>query len=42
MDGSRWSLMDFDELVEALIENYELLDNETRQFLPLSRLYWPI
>jgi len=36
------SLMDIDELVEALIENYELLDNETRQLLPLRRLYWPI
>lgn len=36
------SLMDIDELVEAIIENYELLDNETRQLLPLRRLYWPI
>ena len=36
------SLMDIDELVAALIENYEALDNETRQLLPLRRLYWPI
>ncbi|MGV8950760.1 MAG: restriction endonuclease, partial [Cypionkella sp.] len=36
------SLMDIDELVAALIENYEQLDNETRQLLPLRRLYWPI
>jgi restriction system protein len=36
------SLMDIDELVEAVIENYESLDNETRQLLPLRRLYWPL
>ena len=36
------SLMDIDELVEAVIENYEALDNETRQLLPLRRLYWPL
>lgn len=36
------SLMDIDELVEALVENYEALDNETRQLLPLRRLYWPL
>lgn len=36
------SLMDIDELVEAIIENYETLDNETKQLLPLRRLYWPI
>lgn len=36
------SLMDLEELVEAVIENYEALDNETRQILPLRRLYWPL
>ena len=36
------SLMDIDELVAALIDNYEQLDNETKQLLPLRRLYWPI
>lgn len=36
------SLMDIDELVEAIIENYEALDSETRQLLPLRRLYWPL
>ena len=36
------SLMDIDELVEAIIDNYEDLDNETKQLLPLRRLYWPI
>jgi restriction system protein len=35
------SLMNIDELVEAVIENYETLDNETKQLLPLRRLYWP-
>jgi restriction system protein len=34
--------MDIDELVEAIVENYEAFDNETRQLLPLRRLYWPI
>ena len=36
------SLMDIDELVAALIENYDALDNETKRLLPLRRLYWPI
>lgn len=35
------ALMDIDELVEAIVENYEAVDNETRQLLPLRRLYWP-
>lgn len=36
------SLMDIDELVDAIVENYEDLDNETKQLLPLRRLYWPL
>lgn len=36
------SLVDIDELIAAVIENYEELDNETNQILPLRRLYWPI
>ncbi len=36
------SPMDIDELVAALIENYDALDNETKQLPPLRRLYWPI
>jgi restriction system protein len=36
------SLMDIDDLVEALIDNYDTLDNETKQLLPLRRIYWPI
>ncbi len=35
-------LMDLDALVEAVIDNYDALDNETRQLLPLKRVYWPI
>ncbi|BCH29598.1 restriction endonuclease [Mesorhizobium sp. L-8-10] len=35
------SLMTIDELVEAVIENYDRLDVETQQLLPLKRIYWP-
>jgi restriction system protein len=35
------SLMTIDDLVEALIQNYDRLDGETQQLLPLKRIYWP-
>lgn len=35
-------LMGIDDLVEALLENYDGLDSETRQLLPLKRIYWPM
>lgn len=35
------TLMDLDQLVDAVIEHYERLDSETRVLLPLARLYWP-
>lgn len=35
------SLMTIDDLVEALIQNYDRLDIETQQILPLKRIYWP-
>jgi restriction system protein len=35
------SLMTIDDLVEAVIQNYEKLDIETQQLLPLKRIYWP-
>jgi restriction system protein len=35
------SLMTIDDLVEALIQNYDRLDVETQQLLPLKRIYWP-
>lgn len=34
-------LMSIDELVEALVENYERLDVGTKQLVPLKRIYWP-
>lgn len=36
------TLMDMDELVRALLDNYEKLDLDTRQLLPLKRIYWPV
>jgi len=35
------TLMDIDDLVEAVIKYYEQLDLETRTLLPLSKIYWP-
>lgn len=35
------SLMDMDDLVNAVTENYELLDPAVRTLLPLVKMYWP-
>lgn len=35
------TLMTIDDLVEAILEHYENLDMETKQLLPLKRIYWP-
>ena len=35
-------LMNIDDLVEALTDHYENLDVETKQLLPLKRIYWPV
>lgn len=35
-------LMDLDELARALIEQYDLLDEEARRLFPLQKIYWPI
>lgn len=35
------TLMDLDDLVKALVENYERLDVEAKRLIPLKRLYWP-
>ncbi|WP_029557003.1 restriction endonuclease [Xanthobacter sp. 91] len=35
------SLMTIDDLVEAVIQNFDRLDIETQQLLPLKRIYWP-
>ena len=36
------TLMGMDDLVDAIVENYENMDAETRALLPLSKLYWPV
>ena len=36
------SLMTIDDLVETLVEHYDRLDTETRQLVPLKRIYWPV
>ena len=36
------TLMNIDDLVEAITEHYENLDIETKQLLPLKRIYWPV
>jgi len=36
------TLMDMNGLVDAIVENYESMDAETRLLLPLSKLYWPV
>ena len=35
------TLMDLDQLVDAVIEHYENIDSESRVLLPLAQLYWP-
>lgn len=36
------TLMDLDDLVEAILDHYEGMDLETRVLLPLKRIYWPV
>jgi len=35
-------LWDLNDLVQALVENYENADQETRTLIPLTRLFWPV
>jgi restriction system protein len=35
------TLMDLDDLVQAITEHYEKMDSESKQLLPLKRIYWP-
>jgi restriction system protein len=35
-------LWDLHDLVQALVENYDNADQETRTLVPLTRLFWPI
>ena len=36
------TLLDFEGLVEAILDRYPSFDEETRQILPLRRVYWPL
>jgi restriction system protein len=36
------TLLDFERLVNAITEHYDRLDEETRQIIPLKRMYWPV
>lgn len=35
------TLWELDDIVRSIVENYESLDAETKQLVPLKRLYWP-
>lgn len=35
------TLIDIDDLVDLVIENYEKMDMETRSLLPLTKIFWP-
>lgn len=36
------TLMDIDELVQAIVENYEKMDIDTQRLLPLKKVFWPV
>lgn len=36
------TLMDLDELIEALTAHYETADWETQGLMPMTRVYWPV
>ncbi len=36
------TLLDFEELVEAVLTNYANFDARTRQIVPLTQVYWPL
>lgn len=36
------TLMDFEQLVDAVLINYNKFDERTKQLLPLATLYWPL
>lgn len=35
------TLWELDDIVHSLVDDYDALDSETRQLVPLKRLYWP-
>lgn len=40
--GIPLTLWELDDVVRALVDYYDLLDSETRQLVPLKRIYWPM
>ena len=36
------TLMDFESLIEAILEHYARFDEETKRLLPLKTIYWPV
>jgi restriction system protein len=35
------TLMDLDDLTRAILEHYEKMDTDSRQLMPLRKVYWP-
>jgi restriction system protein len=35
-------LMDIDDLVKAILQNYDDMDMDGRNLLPLKKIYWPV
>ena len=35
------TLMDLDDLVEAILDHYEQMDMDAKQLIPLRKIYWP-
>ena len=35
------TLMNIDDLVQAIVDHYENMDIETQRLIPLRRVYWP-
>lgn len=35
------TLMDLDDLVDAILDHYESMDPDTKQLIPLRKVYWP-
>lgn len=36
------TLMDLDDLVNALLEHYEKMDVDMQRLIPLRKIYWPV
>jgi restriction system protein len=33
--------MDLDDLVQAVLDHYERMDGDSKQLIPLRKVYWP-